>query len=302
MTSNGLRYSPGVLIALAITLILWASAYAAIRAALREYSASDLATLRFLTASIVLAVYAAIAHFRLPKRRDLPGLLVSGAVGITFYNIALNYGETRVTAGSASMLVASSPIWTALLAVFFLHEHLPIRAWIGVVLSFIGVSLIASGEGQGIRLSPEALIILASALAAAVYMIFQKHFLERYTALEFTAYSVWAGTLFMLPFATRLPSELQSAHWPATMAAFYLGVFPGAIAYLGWSYVFDRGPAARTATLLYLIPVLAIFIAWVWLREVPKVIALIGGAIALAGVFLVIAGQHQSQNAPALQE
>jgi drug/metabolite transporter (DMT)-like permease len=86
------------------------------------------------------------------------------------------------------------------------------------------------------------------------------------------------------------------------MAAFYLGVFPGAIAYLGWSYVFARGPAARTATLLYLIPVLAIFIAWVWLREVPKVIALIGGAIALAGVFLVIAGQHQSQNAPALQE
>lgn len=281
------RFTSRTLVALAFTLVVWASAFAGIRAGLRAYSPANLAILRFLVASSVLAVYAAVAHFRPPKMSDIPGLILTGAIGITFYNLALNYGETRVTAGAASLLIASVPIWTALAARFWLHEKLTAIGWCGVFVSFAGIALITSGEGEGIRLSPQALIILAAAITSALYMILQKHYLGRYSALEFTAYSIWFGTALMLPFGNGLLHTLRSAPVSATLAVVYLGIFPGALAYVGWAYVLSHGAAGRTSTLLYVIPVLAIGIGWLWLGEVPRLLTFAGGAVALAGVVMV---------------
>src|SRR5690349_7093320 len=107
------RFTSRVWVALAACLVLWASAYAGIRAGLRGLAPQHVAALRFLVASAVLVIYAGMAHFRKPQLKDLPGLILTGAIGITFYNLSLNYGETRVTAGAASMLFGSTPIWTA---------------------------------------------------------------------------------------------------------------------------------------------------------------------------------------------
>lgn len=284
--------------ALALTLLLWASAFAGIRAGLKAYGPAHVAILRFLVSSGVLAIYSAFAHLRRPAWRDVPGLILTGAIGITFYNLALNYGETRVSAGAASLLIASTPIWTALFAMFALRERLTSAGWCGILLSFAGVALIACGESQGIRLSPQALIILAAAVASATYIVMQKRFLDRYSALEFTAYSIWSGTLLMLPFSGGLLRAIHTAPMASTLAVIYLGVFPAAIAYVGWAYILSHGPAGRITTLLYVIPVLAIGIAWFWLSEVPRPMTLAGGAIALFGVILVGLRGKASPTAP----
>jgi drug/metabolite transporter (DMT)-like permease len=274
---------------IAFVIVLWASAFAGIKAGLTAYSPGEVALLRFLVGSATLAVYAAVTHMRLPERRDWPGLAAAGLAGFTLYHIALNYGEKRVTAGAASLIIASVPIFTAVLAVIFLGERLRPMGWAGVCISFAGVALITVGQGKGIAFDPYALLVVAAAIGSSVYFILQKPFLDRYTPLEVTAYTMWIGTVPMLVFLPGLIARLPHAAPSATAAVVYLGVFPAAIAYLGWSWVLARMPASVTASFLYVSPVVAIGIAAVWpgVQEVPKALALVGGVIALAGVVLV---------------
>jgi len=270
-----------------VTLLFWSSAFAGIRAALRTYTPTHLVLFRFLVASAVFAVYAALTRMRMPDKRDLPAILLIGFLGITVYHVALVYGQVTVTAGAASLLIASGPIFTALLATAFLGERLRIWGWVGIVLSFIGVSLIALGEGKGMKFDPGAFLILLSAFCAGVYFVLQKPYLRKYSALELTAYSIWAGTLFMLFFLPGLTQAVGKAPINATLAVIYLGVFPAALAYVTWTYVLSRFPASNAVSFLYLNPALAILVAWIWLGEIPTTLSLMGGILAILGVVLV---------------
>ena len=95
-----------IIMAIITTLIFWASAFAGIRVGLKAYSPENLVLFRFLTASIVLLVYAIITRMPLPERKDLPAIFFLGFIGITVYHLALTFGELKVTAGSTSLLIA----------------------------------------------------------------------------------------------------------------------------------------------------------------------------------------------------
>ena len=283
-------------------MVLWASGFAGIRAGLVGYTPAHLAVLRFLVASATMAIYALIARTALPRRKDIPFLLVTGIVSITWYHLALNKGEQTVSAGASSMLVASAPMFTALLAQLFTGERLHARGWAGIFLAFCGVGLIALGEGGGLRFSSGAWLVLSSALATGISVILQKKYVAIYSAAEFSCHLVWAGTIFLLPFGGGLAQQMAHAPLSATLAVVYIGVFPAALAYVGWGYALARIPASNAASYLYTIPVFSIFIAWIWLREVPHVLSLLGGAVALGGVLLVNTRMKQKITAAVVAE
>jgi drug/metabolite transporter (DMT)-like permease len=270
-----------------LTVTFWASAFAGIRAGLRSYTPENVALLRYLVASGALALYAMVIKMPLPEWRDVPGIALTGFLGFAFYNVALNFGEQKIPAGTASLIVASAPIFVALLAGRFFQEKLKVSAWIGIGLSFIGVAVISLEHKGGFQLSLSALIVLAAALAQSIYTVSQKPYLKKYTPLQFTAYAIWAGTLFLLVFTPGLVRQMQTATLQSTLAVVYMGIFPGAIGYTCWSYVLSRLPASRAGSFLYLIPAVAILIAWLWLGEFPDLFALFGGLLILAGVVLV---------------
>jgi drug/metabolite transporter (DMT)-like permease len=276
-----------LIIALTISLVLWASAFAGIRLGLRGFGPGQLALLRFSIASLTLLIYALVTRLPMPSPRDLPMLFLMGFLGFTVYHVGLNAGEVAVPAGAASFIIASVPVFSTLLAVVFLRERLTGLGWTGVAVSFVGVAVISVGTGTGLRFEPAALFIVLAAVGESMYFVIQKPFLSRYTGLQLTTYTIWTGTMFMMVYLPGLISQLGHAPLASSLAAAYLGVFPAAIGYVLWSFALSRADVSRVTSTLNLSPILSLVIAFLALGEVPTPLSLVGGVITVAGVILL---------------
>jgi drug/metabolite transporter (DMT)-like permease len=293
---------PRVLLALLITVLTWGSAFAAIKKSLIAYGPGELALLRLIFGSMSLTIYGLLCRMRLPALADLPGIFMLGFVGFGFYYTALNFGELTVFSGVASLLIATTPIFAALLAMILLQERLGTTGWIGVVTAFIGVALIVAGQQKSLKISAGAVYILMAALSASFYFVLQRPFLKRYSALELTTYAMWAGTLMTMIFLPNLIHKFKNASWQMTAIVAYLGVFPAALGYVLWNYALARLPVSRVSSFLYLVPVVGLTIGSVWLHEIPARLSLLGAPVAVLGVYVVNARKRTPLQVPALAE
>lgn len=282
-------------LAVAVTLLFWSSAFAGIREGLfGGYTPGHLVLLRFLSASLVFVVYAMFKRIRIPRGWDMLKVALLGFTGITIYHTTLTYGEKTIQAGTASLLIAAAPAFTALIAALVLGERLTKLGWAGILLGFSGIALITFASGESKASLTGAILILISAIATAFFFVYQKPLFKRYTAIDLTAWFTWFGTLPMLVFLPGFWHQVQHATTAATLSGIYIGVFPAAIAYVAWAIALSSGRASSVASALYINPVLAIFIAWVWLGELPHVVSIVGGIIAIAGVVVVSVYGHRS--------
>jgi drug/metabolite transporter (DMT)-like permease len=272
--------------ALAATVLLWASAFAAIRAALEHFGAGHLSVLRLLVAALALGLVAALRGVRLPAARDLPAIAGVGFAGMTAYQLLLNGGERTVPAGTASLLINISPVFTAVAASVLLDERMTPARWTGVAIACAGASLIALAGRGGLALEEGALLVLGAAVAQATFFVAQKPLLRRYGSLELTTWAMALGALMTLPFAPGLPQAVGAAPAEALAAVAFLGLGASAIGFVTWAYACAHVDVSVAAATLYAVPVVAFTVAWLWLGERPTAMTLVGGGIALAGVAL----------------
>jgi len=277
-----------IALSLLLVSILWATAFPGIKIALESFSAGHLTLLRHILASFsFLLIMLFKKEQLLPKKRDIPLFFLLGLLGYTIYHTALNFGELHVSAGTASLIIAAAPAFTNLVAFFILKDRLRLLAWLGILISFAGVVLIVLGENSEFGINIYALLVLLSAISASFYTVMQKRVLKRYSALQVTAYATWAGTIPLFLFAQGLPSSIAAASSNALLATIYIAVLPSAIAYTLFSYAISHAPVSLVTSFMYLVPVFSLLFAWLLLGEIPSVISLIGGSVAIFGVVLV---------------
>ncbi len=273
--------------AVAFTIISWAAAFPWIRIALNELAPIPLASARFAIASILILAWLAWKRPPLPARADALRIFLCGLAGIALYNIFLNTGQQTVAAGAASFIVNSAPILTALLALIFLGERFTVWGWIGTIVSFCGIAVIASGQPGGLTFGAGSIFILGAAVCTGSYFVLQKPLVAKYGAMPCAAYTMLIGALLLSPWLPGAASTLSVSSWKAFGAVVALAVFPAALGYATWTYALGHFGAARASNFLYLIAPVATALAFLFTGETPNVSTIAGGALSILGVIIV---------------
>jgi len=286
---------------LTLTVIFWGSSFVATKIALREMTPAVIAFLRFAMGVVVLLVILLrrkeINRFTIG---ELPSLSVLGILGITIHQLLQANGLQTASASVTSWIVATIPVFVALLGWIFLREGMTAHRVLGIVLSALGV-LIVVGNGDLNSLidggfgTPGDRLIAISAVNWAAFIVLNKHLFNKDADVK-TRSSVGRmfaiitiGWIFLIPWAIADGglNDLYNVSLQGWLALTFLGVVCSGLAYFLWFRALEQIDATQAGVFLFLEPIVTVVLAGMILEEPISAAIIIGGAAILLGVWLV---------------
>ncbi|MGH7904245.1 MAG: DMT family transporter [Candidatus Dormibacteraceae bacterium] len=274
--------------------LMWGLSFFFIKVAVggHDLSPTALVLIRVASATLTLGGILAVTRRRpLPPaiRRELPALVGMAVLSSVIPFVLIAWGELYISSGTASILNATTPLWTAVLAYWVTPAERPSRTnYLGVAAGFIGTAVLVGPELIRHGLNGTTLGVLAvliGALSYAAAALLQRRRLAGAPPIAASLWQMGFASLFMIPIAApTLPAV--HLHAGSLAAALILGVGGSGVAYILYYYLLNSLGATRASTVTFLLPVTAVFWGAFLLRETVTVAMLAGMAIILGGIFL----------------
>jgi drug/metabolite transporter (DMT)-like permease len=311
-TSSG--RAPGRIVlgaSISLVILIWAVNFIAAKIGLRSLPAMTLASFRVVLAgAVMLPVYffcsrlPAFAAAAKTRRRDFAlrdiwAFLCMGFFGVSINQVCFTVGLRFTSVSHAAVIVGMGPIYTLIFAVLFKLETATWRKAIGMIIAFAGIAVMTSENGISTH-SPSLLgdaMTMTGSIGFAMYAVLGKRLAGRYDALTMTAFSHYAGALIVLPVAIYRAVTLGSAeHWRAIAwtgwaAMLYMVIFSSAVAYVFYFWLLRYLEASQLSAFTYLLPIVATVLGILWLGEKGSSSQVLGGALALGGVYWIESGR-----------
>ena len=275
-----------------VMTLIWAVNFSVTKLALAELSPLAFNALRFPLASLVLFLALRTrGPLIMPQRADIARVLLLGGLGNSIYQICFIFGMANTRAGIASLLLAGTPLLTALLSASLGHERVERRVWAGLVCTLAGITMVVASSAashSGDTTLVGDLLLLGASISWAFYTVGSKPLVAKYGALPVTAWTLWSGTigivLMGIPALAQADiSAIEPSMWGAIL---YAGCLSIGFAYVIWYNGVKLLGNARTSVYSNLVPVLAMGVAWLWLAEVPSAGQMVGAGVIIGGVSL----------------
>ena len=277
-----------------LCIVVWAFAFPFIKIALNDLSYINLTIMRFFVVCIFLLGFLLLKNKKMIsklKKRDIILIFILGFFGIMVYHLGLNYGEKYISAGAASLIIATIPVFILILASIFLNEKITLKEVLGSAIALCGVLVISLWGKQDVifdvRYISGLLAVLIAALMGAFYTVAGKKLLERYSAVSLTTYAMLLGSIGLLPFINdSLLEDVSSMSLTTWIAIIFLGLFSTVVGYTIWYEVLKIKTASKISNYLYAIPVLSTVISYLFLGEKITILFVFGGALVIIGLFI----------------
>lgn len=295
LTNNKMDNLKSVYIRLILVMVFWGSAFVSGRILTQKFHPMNVGFFRFFIASSVLIpflMYKKPDFYKINFIQFLKVLSLA-ATGVFSYNFFFFSGLKLVEAGRSSVIIATNPAITAIVAVFFMGEVLNFRKFLGFSFALFGIIIVVTkgelatlfhgGFDQG------ELFLLGAVISWVTYTILGKMILKKLTSLEATTWACFLGTLMLLPFALHFNffTSVQTLDGSDLLHFANIGLFSTCLGFIWYYDGVAKIGAATASSFINLVPIIGILCGSLFLNESITYSLIIGSLVVIVGVYLV---------------